>query len=176
MYRTLAIVSALALTQIGAVPSSGFTVSKSADGVLTATLYTPGASGKFEYFSNGGNCDESASSVPCYGFLAANGTDAVKTSGANCNDAGYCAETGVRTVRVVVENGGTFSTSCGPGCHAGDCFSSLTIQAKAGSGDVYGVNVDDGCAETVICSQGTGSVQIDSKDVVKGCSMVTKGG
>lgn len=174
MYRTLALVSALALTQIGAAPSNGFIVTHGSDGILTATLYTPGASSKFEYFSDGGNCDENGTSIPCYGFLAANGTGAVKTTGANCNDAGYCAVAGVKAVHVVIQNGGTFSTSCGPGCHPGNCFSSLTIQAKAGSGDVYGVNVDDGCAETVVCSQGTGTVEIDSHDVVKGCEMVTK--
>ena len=76
MHRTLAMVAALALTQMGAAPSGGFVVTMGPNG------------------------------------------------------------------------GGTFSTSCGGGCHAGDCFSFLTVQA--------------------------GTVAIDKQDVVKSCDMVAK--
>lgn len=172
MYRTLALISALLLTQIAAAPEDGFVVTLGPNGELTATLYTAGAIGKFEYFANGDNCSETT--APCFGFLAANGTEPVKTTGPNCNDAGYCAVAGVKTVRVVLPKGGTFSTSCGDGCHAGDCFSSLTVQPRGGSDGVYIVNVNDGCAETVVCGAGTGTVEIDKQDVVKSCEMVTR--
>jgi len=148
-------------------------LSAAGGGELLATLHTAGdAVVKFEYVKDG--CFFSPDhSEPCFTFSAVSGTDSVPISGCvenkdsklNVSAQAGCRAANVKSVRILLANGGTVVLNGGTGSHK-DCSPvPVTIEAH---GDAYHVAAWNGCPETITCAGGLGQVDADKGDTVKG--------
>jgi hypothetical protein len=87
-----------------------------------------------------------------------------------------CPVAGVKSVKIVVENGGVANINGGNGDHGHGCAPvPVTLELHGGSGGTFNGSVWDGCAETVSCADGFGAVDADKNDTVKpNCESVTR--
>ena len=137
-----------------------------------------GAAGAFSaYAKDKGDCK---SAHPCYIFSAINGTAPLPVSAGDCQvvkegdvPTAYCAAQGVSSVTIDAPDGGTIGHDATGSARGQNCFPSSLIY-EVGPKDLYAVNADDGCKETIRCAgKNFGTVQADSKDVINGpCSHV----
>ncbi len=117
---------------------------------------------------------------PCYIFSAIDGTAPMPVSAGDCQvvktgdvPTAYCAAQGVSSVIIDAPEGGTIGHDATGSARGQNCFPSSLIY-EVGPKDLYAVNADDGCKETIRCAgKNFGTVQDDSKDVINGpCSHV----
>ena len=171
-----AAIAALLAGSAAAAPS-GFTVNRGANDSLVATMSVPDGTVAFRYDAS---C-ETGNPVPCYTFVAVNGTEAVTVgagaqcqAGAESQSSVTCPAQGVRSVEIVFENGGTIGTGVGNGGeHVGEC-APVPVSIRAHAGDsTFNVGVWDGCHESVYC-YGAGMVDADKGDDLHDCDFVTR--
>lgn len=165
--------------------SNGLTITKGNNGELLATMHTEGALLSMEsVFDSPPNCQftPQGPAKPCFRFAAVvNGTEAVPTTGCVIEQGGgftICSVEGVKSVKLVLENGGLVNVNGGTGHHGLGCSPfPVTIEAHGGSSGAFSVGVWDGCTETVSCLDGFGGVDADASDDVKpNCAYVTRHG
>jgi hypothetical protein len=158
------------------------TVTRGSDGSLVGTLHGGAGAISFEY-SNDCNIHKVYEHVPCFNFMGSGPSSGdrpvyMPASGCPHGPTGvpfsvFCPTSGVKSITVVLENGGTASVGSESG--ATPC-SPVPVTVEAHGTEGATVDVKDGCTETVSClGQGFTEVSADDGDTVNAsCSVVTK--
>jgi hypothetical protein len=150
-------------------------ISHTGSGLLVRLVNTKdGQAGAFSaYAKDAADCNGGAH--PCYIFSAINGTAPMPVSGA-CHvieqgdlPTAFCPASGVSSVTIDAPLGGTIGhDASGPSELGKNCFPSSLVY-EVGGKDYYSVLAWDGCRETVRCAaKNAGTVDIDSKDSIRG--------
>lgn len=162
------------------------TVSHGSDGGLVVTLHKGGWIVAFTYGLGYTRCHQKHP-VPLFEVGNVQGTEGVHGSASGCPhpplcpgepkpadyDSGVqCPAAGVKSVKIVLENGGTVQLGKGDACSPVP----VSIQARGDGDHAYLVDASEGCHETVSCPGTFGQVEADAGDEVKAnCSdSVTK--
>lgn len=173
MRRSLALLVFAFVPFISAgTPTDHLELTVGAGGELLATLHSAGdAVVKFEYVKDG--CSFTPDHPePCFAFSAADGAETVAITGCPDNKNGSldvaaqagCRAANVKSVKLLMANGGTVALNGGTGNH-NDCSPvPVTIEAH---GDAYHIAAWNGCSETISCASGLGQVDADKSDTVK---------
>ena len=160
------------------------TVTQGSDGSLVGTLHGGAGAINFQY-SKDCNIHREYEHVPCFKFMGSGpsgGNPPVYMPASGCphgpEGAPFqvkCPTSGVKSITVVVEKGG--HAFVGEESGAAPCSPvPVSVEAHSTNDNPAGVDVKDGCTETVSClGQGFSEVSADDGDTVKSnCSVVTQ--
>lgn len=179
----LTILAASALTASSLAAGSEFTVSLDSTGHLQAT--TTGGLVAFSYHDNKQECNDKFDA--CFIFEVQDPASAISgqqvpisASACDTSEGGtvVCSAGGVKGVMILSAGvGGTVSSVVGgAGQHAGQC-SAIPVTVKRKAGVMSNIVVNDGCAETVVCTDKfNGDVEVDHGDKVVACSYYMRDG
>jgi hypothetical protein len=160
------------------------TVTQGSDGALVGTLH--GGAGEV-HFEHGKDCDiyNNGKHEPCFIFMGSAPSSGeapvdMPVSGCphgngNLPSAVTCPTAGVKSIIVVLENGGHAFVGSESG--AIPCSPvPISVEAHSTDDNPAGVDVKDDCTESVSCpGQGSSQVNADDGDTVKAnCSVITQ--
>jgi hypothetical protein len=176
-----------ALALIGCLTGNTF-----AAGPLIAV--TSGSNGHMTIASNGGqlnlnyypeDCPADSIKSACYEIGGANGAaEPPPASAPGCVTSlpdvpvgsAICPAQGIKSITIVSQSsdGGTITVNQAQPDHP---CSAVPVTVTRKRGIQSNIIITDGCQETVICTSGfAGDVEVDAKDVVKGCSYYMRDG
>ncbi len=157
--------------------TTGVTVSHGSDGGLVVTLHKDSGSVAFSYELGYMRCNQKHR-TPLFAIGNVRGGEGVYGSASGCpyppvcppgrKPADYgtvvqCPATGVKSVKIVLENGGTALMGKGDACSPVP----VSIEARGDGDHAYLLDAAEECHETVSCPGTFGQVQADAGDTLK---------